>query len=155
MWLRDLSSCSKEITWILFSVCFRSFWNIPRNTRESGVGRRQFHARVNEFILFIFYHVTLSLIMVFDLFFIAWQWKQSLKFAMACSTKFQPSVVHCQRIQKWLQCVWKRFQRFEKCCNAFSMHFSTHFQCIFNLSLTTGFIFAFCMASGRLRTDGT
>ena len=31
------------------------------------------------------------------------------------------------------------FQQVEKRCNAFSMHFSTHFQCIFDLSLMLGF----------------
>ena len=51
---------AKKLLDFLFSDCFHLLWSIPKKAKELGVGRKQFHAGVNMFILFIFYNITLS-----------------------------------------------------------------------------------------------
>ena len=51
---------AKKLLDFLFSDFFHLLWNIPKKAKELGVGRKQFHAGVNRFILFIVYNITLS-----------------------------------------------------------------------------------------------
>ena len=52
---------AKKLLNFLYSDCFHSLWNIKRKSaRELGMGRRQCHAGVNGFILFIFNNIALS-----------------------------------------------------------------------------------------------
>ena len=74
---------AKKLIYLIscFQIAFARSEIFQKNARELGVGRRQFHAGVNGFILFIFYNITLGFLnvlhwMIFDLFFIAWQWKR-------------------------------------------------------------------------------
>ena len=142
----DISSHSNKITWILFLDCFCLLWSIPKNTRELGVGHRQFHADASMGLSYLSsmtsHFLNVLHWLVFNLFFIAWHWKRS-EVWMRCLTKFQSIVEccqcireHCQPIRKQLQHIGKRFQRVQK---SVVTHFQCIFQCIFDVSLMPGF----------------